>query len=221
MRARCCADRTAAAQAWRAPRTSSSRSRWMARCAAALRAPFAWLGSPNRAPFPSAGLEWPSCVLERDLEPQLAARPPPLAACSQRHGGSLLDPRVLGPRAPTLLALRLCGETGTLARAPLDSRVLSSLGDPAISCALYRVAWSDASPAADMAAEGAERCVVLVVCVGSTRACVPDPFCSSGCTERDRYTLTQSARCTAILFARAHLRVGGSPEERDTWTERD
>ena len=41
----------AAAQAWRAPTTSSTRRLWMARCAAALRATFAWLGSPDRAPF--------------------------------------------------------------------------------------------------------------------------------------------------------------------------
>ena len=54
------ADRTAAPPAWRAPRTSSTRSLRMVRCEAALRAPFAWLGSPGRAPCPSAGLEWPS-----------------------------------------------------------------------------------------------------------------------------------------------------------------
>ena len=59
------------------------------------------------------------------MEPQLAGRPPPLAACSQRqepceparHGGWFLDPRVLGPRAPELdrhavapaWALEVCG----------------------------------------------------------------------------------------------------------------
>ena len=70
--------------------------------------------------------EWPSLrVLERPMEPQLAGRPPPLAACSQRqepceparHGGWFLDPRVLGPRAPELdrhavapaWALEVCG----------------------------------------------------------------------------------------------------------------
>ena len=116
----CCADRTAAPPAWRAPRTSSSRYLWMARCAAALRATFAWLGSPYPSPFPSAGRSGLLCACWSDLETQLAGRPPPLAACSQRqepceparHGGWFLDPRVLGPRAPTLLARSGSAELG-------------------------------------------------------------------------------------------------------------
>ena len=86
MRARCCAaDRTAAAQARRAPRTSSTRSLWVTRCAAALRATVAWLGSPDRAPFPSAGLEWPSRATCASRRWQPSSRDPlcrgwPLAA---------------------------------------------------------------------------------------------------------------------------------------------
>ena len=80
----------------------STRYLRMARCAATLRAAFAWLGSPDRAPFPSAGLEWPSFACWKELVAAGAASGSAASAAGRllaaagaarasRHGGPLLQ----------------------------------------------------------------------------------------------------------------------------------
>ena len=109
VRSPCCADRTAAPPAWRAPRTSSTRLIGMARCAAALRAPFAWLGSPSLSPFPSAGLEWPSlragATWRRSWQHGRRRWPPARSARSRAR------------RAPRRVAAGPAGPRSTSARA--------------------------------------------------------------------------------------------------------
>ena len=65
------------------------------------------------------------------MEPQLAARPPPVAASSQRqepceparHGGTLLGPLVLDPGAPELAPALRVGRPA-LSRRAFSTRVL-------------------------------------------------------------------------------------------------
>ena len=151
--ARCCAVRTVAAQAWRAPRTSSSRYLWMARCAAALRATFAWLGSPYPSPFPSAGRSGLLCACWSDLwsrswQGGRRRWPPARSARSRasraprRVAAGPAGPRTTGAHAPS--SLRLCGvgrpalsRRASSTRLRTHARRPSRLGD--IVCAVCDV----------------------------------------------------------------------------------